>query len=374
MIDEVLQHLQEMSDLGVIHWSESPYASNVVLVKKKDGSLRFCIDLRRLNSVTVRDAYALPRIDDTFDALSGAKWFSTLDLKGAYWQVEVAEEDKCKTAFSVHPLGFWECNRMPFGLTNAPATFQRLMGSAMGDLYLNSCLLYLDEIVVFSRTYEEHLEKLQKVFQRLEDKGLKLKPSKCKLFQKSIKYLGHIVSEDGVATDPEKIKTVKEWPIPSTAAELHSFLGFVGFYRRFILQFAKVAKPLQDALFNTGIQNSKKGARHKAAALVWGPEQHKSFLNMINLCTTSPVLTFADISKPFKLYTDASMEGLGAVLNQEHDGKDRVVSYASRRLSKSERNYPVHKLELLALKWAVTEKFADYSHGTTFSAFTDNNP
>ena len=263
---------------------------------------------------------------------------------------------------------------MPFGRTNAPATFQRLMESAMGDLYLNSCLLYLDDIVVFSRTYEEHLEKLQKVFQRLEDKGLKLKPSKCKLFQKSIKYLGHIVSEDGVATDPGKIKAVKEWPIPSTAAELHSFLGFVGFYRRFIPQFAKVAKPLQDALFNTGIQNSKKGARHKAAALVWGPEQHKSFLNMINLCTTSPVLTFADISKPFKLYTDASMEGLGAVLYQEHDGKDRVVSYASRRLSKSERNYPVHKLEFLALKWAVTEKFADYSHGTTFSAFTDNNP
>ena len=155
MIDEVRQHLQELSDLGVIRWSESPYASNVVLVKKKEGSLRFCIDLRRLNSVTVRDAYALPRIDDTFDALSGAKWFSTLDLKGVYWQVEVAEEDKCKTAFSVHPLGFWECNRMLFGLTNAPATFQRLMESVMGDLYLNSCLLYLDDIVVFSRTYEE---------------------------------------------------------------------------------------------------------------------------------------------------------------------------------------------------------------------------
>ena len=143
-----------------------------------------------------------------------------------------------------------------------------------------------------------------------------------------MKYLGHIVSEDGVATDPEKIKAVKEWPIPSTAAELHSFLGFVVFYRRFIPQFAKVDKPLQDALFNTGIQNSKMGARHKAAALVWEPEQHKFFFNMINLCTISPVLTFADISIPFKLYTDASMEGLGAVLYQEHDGKHCVVSYA----------------------------------------------
>jgi hypothetical protein len=159
MIDEVREHLQEMLDLGVIRRSESPYASNVVLVRKKDGSLRFCIDLRRLNNLTVRDAYALPRIDDTLDALGGARWFSTLDLKSSYWQVELAEEDKEKTAFTVGPLGFWECNRMPFGLTNAPATFQRLMESCMGDLYLNYCLLYLDDIVVYSETYEQHVER-----------------------------------------------------------------------------------------------------------------------------------------------------------------------------------------------------------------------
>ena len=198
MIEEVRNHLQEMLDLGVIRRSHSSYSSNVVLVKKKNGSLRFCIDLRRLNTLTVRDAYALPRIDDTFDALSGAKYFSTLDLKSAYWQVELAEEDKEKTAFTVGQLGFFECNRMPFGLTNAPATFQRLLESCMGDLHLSTCLLYLDDIIIFSETYEQHLERLEAVFNRLREKGLKLSPSKCVLFQRSTKYLGHVISDEGV--------------------------------------------------------------------------------------------------------------------------------------------------------------------------------
>lgn len=231
MVEQVRKHLQEMLDFGVITRSESPYASNIVLVKKKDGSLRFCIDFRKLNSLTVRDAYALPRIDDTLDALQGAQWFSTLDLKSSYWQVEIAEEDQHKTAFTAGPLGFYECKRMPFGLTNAPATFQRLMESCMGDLYLKYCLLYLDDIVVYSKTYEEHLERLEAVFERLKENGLKLKPSKCKLFQRSICYLGHVISKDGVSTDPEKIKAVQEWPVPKNSAEVQSFLGFIGFYR-----------------------------------------------------------------------------------------------------------------------------------------------
>lgn len=179
MVDEVRNHIKEMLDLGVIRKSESPYASPVVLVRKKDGALRFCIDLRKLNSKTVRDSYALPRIEETLDTLQGAKWFSVLDLKSGYWQVEMAEEDKHKTAFTVGPLGFWECNRMAFGLTNAPATFQRLMETCMGDLYLTYCLIYLDDVVVFSRTFEEHLERLEAVFQRLKDAGLKLNPKKC---------------------------------------------------------------------------------------------------------------------------------------------------------------------------------------------------
>jgi hypothetical protein len=374
-IEAVRNHLYEMLSLGVIRRSDSPYASNVVLVKKKDGSLRFCIDLRRLNALTVRDSYSLPRIDETLDALHGAKWFSTLDLKSSYWQVELEEEDKQKTAFRVGLLGFYECNRMPFGLTNAPATFQRLMESCMGDLYLTYCLLYLDDIVIYSKTYSEHLERLEAVFGRLKEAGLKLKPSKCNFFQKTVKYLGHVASEQGIAVDPEKTRVVHDWPVPTNLTEMLSFLGFVGFYRRFIKNFSRVARPLNDLNHGSGKVGKKKKLRKKPAVpFVWGTEQQIAFEEMKRLSTTTPVLAFADYSKPFVLHTDASLDGLGAVLYQEQDGKERVIGYASRSLSSSERNYPVHKLEFLALKWAVTDKFHDYLYGNNFKAKTDNNP
>ena len=203
-----------MVDVGAIRRSFSPWASAVVLVRKKDGGLRFCIDLRKLNNTTVKDGYSLPRIEDTLDCLHGAVWFSTLDLKSGYWQVEVEEEAKPLTAFTVGPLGFWECERMPFGLTNAPATFQRLMESCLGQLHLNWCIIYLDDIIVFSRTPEEHIHRLRAVFVKLKAAGLKLKPSKCDFFKKEIKYLGHVVSEQGVSTDPDKIKLSQNGPNP----------------------------------------------------------------------------------------------------------------------------------------------------------------
>jgi transposase InsO family protein len=374
-IQEVRNHLQEMLSLRVIRPSKSPYASNVVLVKKKDGSLRFCIDLRRLNALTVRDSYSLPRIDETLDALHGATWFSTLDLKSSYWQVELEEEDKQKTAFRVGLLGFYECNRMPFGLTNAPATFQRLMESCMGDLYLTYCLLYLDDIVVYSKTYQEHLVRLEAVFQRLKEAGLKLKPSKCKFLQKSIKYLGHVASEEGISVDPEKTQVVHDWPVPTNLTEILSFLGFVGFYRRFMKNFSRVAKPLNDLNHGSGkVGRKKKGKKKPAVPFVWGPKQQQAFEELKILSTTTPVLAFADYSKPFIIHTDASLEGLGAVLLQDQGDKERVIAYASRSLSSSERNYPVHKLEFLALKWAVTDKFHDYLYGNSFQVKTDNNP
>ena len=373
MVDEVRSHLQEMLDLGVIRKSQSPYSSAVVLVKKKDQSLRFCIDLRRLNQQTVPDSYAIPRIEETLDALHGAKWFSVLDLKSSYWQVEVEESDRHLTAFQVGTLGFFECNRMPFGLSNAPATFQRLMETCMGDHYLNYCLLYLDDIVVFSETYEEHMERLEAVFQRLGDAGLKLKPAKCRLFQKSIKYLGHVVSEHGVSTDPDKIAAVKAWPKPQNISEVQSFLGFVSFYRRFIPKFSKVARPLHKLVQESGASGQKK-RRMKNLPFCWGPEQQAAFEELIRLVTAAPVLAFADYTKPYVLHTDASGDGLGAVLYQKQDGLERVIAYASRGLSNAERNYPAHKLEFLALKWAVCEKFHDYLYGSEFTARTDNNP
>ena len=229
MYQEVKQHIQEMLACGAIRPSSSPYASGAVLVRKSDGSLRFCLDFRRINSKTIKDAYFLPRIEETIDNLQGATWFSSLDLQAGYWQVPMAEQDKEKTAFVVGGnLGFWECNRMPFGLSNAPATFQRVIEKTLKDL--PNCFAYLDDIIIFSSgTVEDHLAKLEKVVERLSEWGWKLKPKKCHLLKKRIKYLGHIVSENGVEADPEKIEAVREWPEPSTVQELRQALGFFGY-------------------------------------------------------------------------------------------------------------------------------------------------
>ena len=208
-----------------------------MLVQKKDGGLRFCIDLRKLNEQTIKDAYSLPRIDETHDSLQGSQWFSFLNLKSGYWQVEMDEESKLLTAFTVGLLGFYECKRMPFGLINAPATFQRLMETCLGDLNLHWCIIYLDDIVIFSKDPESHLERLEDVFWKLEEAGLKLKPSKCELFQRQLAYLGHVISAKGVATDESKIEAIKNWPTPTTVTEVRSFLGFMGYYCRFIPNF-----------------------------------------------------------------------------------------------------------------------------------------
>ena len=375
LIQEVREHLREMIEIGAIRESSSPYSSNVVIVRKKDGTIRFCIDYRKLNSRTVRDAYAIPRIDDTLHLLAGAKYFSKLDLKCGYWQVELNEDDKAKTAFQAGPLGFFECNRMPFGLCNAPATFQRLMERCMGDINLRDCLIYLDDIIIFSSTFEEHLGQLESVFRRLQEHNLKLKPSKCEFFRDQVVYLGHVVSHEGIQTDPSKIESVKTWPIPKNTQDVRKFLGFTGYYRRFIRDYAAIARPLNDLLVghSTNLKNKRK-YKTKQTPFTWGESQQNSFDMIISKLTNPPILAYADYSKPFKLHTDASGSGLGAVLYQSQDGKDRVVAYASRSLKPSERNYPAHKLEFLALKWAVCEKYHDYLYGNKFEVLTDNNP
>ena len=225
LFEEVREHLKEMLDAEAIRGSQSSFSSNVVLVRKKDGVLRFCIDFRKLNNRTIRDAYYLPRIEETIDTLSGSQYFSTLDLRSGYWQVGIKETDKHKTAFSVGPLGFFECNRMAFGLCNAPASFQRLMERCIGELHLKECLIYLDDIIIFSKTFAEHLIRLENVFRQLELHGLKLKGSKYEFFQKQVQYLGHIDSDKGIQTDPDKIAVLSEWQPPSNVKELRRFLG-----------------------------------------------------------------------------------------------------------------------------------------------------
>ena len=361
-----------MLDLGAIRPSNSPWASAIVLVRKKDGRLRFCIDLRRLNNRTVKDAYSLLKIESILDSLIGAQIFSTLDLKAGYWQVEMAEECKAYTAFTCGPLGFYECDTMPFGATNAPATFQRLMHDCLGDLNMNWCIVYLDDIIIFSDTKEEHLKRLEAVFQKLYAEGLKLKPSKCFFFREEIEYLGHVVSGKGIATNPKKVEAVAKWPTPKTVYDVRSFLGFVGYYRRFIKDFSKIAKPIREVI--TGLENQSKRTAKKTF-VNWTKAADFAFEHLKKLCISTPILAYPDYKLPFVLHTDSSSEGLGAVLYQKQNGKLRVIAYASRSVSKSESHYPAHKLEFLALKWAVCEKFHEYLYGSNmFEVYTVNNP
>uniref|UniRef100_A0A3B1IUI3 Gypsy retrotransposon integrase-like protein 1 n=3 Tax=Astyanax mexicanus TaxID=7994 RepID=A0A3B1IUI3_ASTMX len=381
-IDEVRRHLQELLAAGIIKESRSPYASPIVVARKRNGKIRMCIDYRTLNARTIPDQYTVPRIDDALDCLAGSKWFSVLDLRSGYYQIAMADSDKEKTAF-LCPLGFFQFERMPQGITGAPATFQRLMERAVGDMNLLQCLVYLDDLIVFGRTLEEHEERLLKVLDRLEEYGLKVSIDKCQFCQAQVKYVGHIVSEAGIATDPEKIRAVAQWKQPTDLKSLQSFLGFCGYYRRFIANYSSIVRPLTD--LTRGYLPTQKGkatSRDKSEYFRrsepfgdrWTSNCTEAFRNILHSLTNAPVLAFADPTKPYILHVDASLDGLGAVLNQEYPEGLRPVAFASRKLSCSEKKYPVHQLEFLALKWAIVDKFHDYLYGVHFTVRTDNNP
>lgn len=355
--EEAELEVKKMLDLGVIEPSNSPWASPVVLVRKKDGSLRYCIDYRRLNTVTQKDSYPLPRIDDSLDSLGRAKYFSTLDLASGYWQIGLSEDAKQKSAFCTTG-GLYQFKVMPFGLTNAPATFQRLMERVLGGLQWQICLVYIDDIIIFSRTFEQHLESLDQVFERLEWAGLKLKPKKCHLFRKKVKYLGHEVSAEGIATDPEKTKAVREWPVPKTVAEVRSFLGLCSYYRRFVEEFATTAKPLTKLT-------------EKSVPFVWKEAEQAAFDKLKHLLCTAPVLAFPDRDATFVLDTDASDVGIGAVLSQLVDGEERVIAYGSRVLTKQERRYCITRRELLAVVHFV-KTYRHFLVGKEFKLRTDH--
>ena len=375
MVEDVRKHLQMLKDMGVISHSKSPYSSPAVIVKKKSGDIRLCVDYRKLNQKCSSPGYSLPRMHEALDCLSGCQYFSCLDLKSGYLQLEVHPEDRPKTAFSVGPLGFYEFNRMPFGLASAPSSFQTLMESVIGSLNLNECLLYLDDIIVFSRSFEEHMERLRKVFEKLRNAGLKLNPSKCQFFKSSVKYLGHVVSAKGIEACSDKVKVVKEWPVPTSFKDLRKFIGFAGFYRRFVKGFAGIAQPLHELLKGKMVKG-KKGKKKfvNSGKFVWDQCHQKSFDDLRRILTESPVLAYADYSLPFSVSVDASGFSIGSVLYQIQNGVKRVIAYASRGLTDAEKRYPTHKREFLALKWAVCEKFRDYLYYGKFEVVTDNNP
>lgn len=382
-IEDVRRHLQELLQAGIITESRSPYASPIVVVRKKNGSIRMCIDYRLLNSRTIPDQYTTPCIEDALNALSGSQWFSVLDLRSGYYQIAMSEDDKEKTAF-ICPLGFFQFERMPQGITGAPATFQRLMEKAVGDMNLLQVLVYLDDLIVFGKTLEEHEERLLKVLDRLGEVKLKLSVDKCQICLPRVKYLGHIVSAEGVAPDPDKIEAVATWPRPTNLKTLQSFLGFCGYYRRFIQNYSAIVRPLTELTKGYApTQKSRKQAPDVDKVYLkesepfgerWNESCTEAFHKIIHCLTHAPVLAFANPQRPYILHVDASLKGLGAVLYQEHPEGLRPVAFASRKLSSSERNYPIHQLEFLSLKWAVVDKFHEYLYGARFTVRTDNNP
>ena len=351
--------IEKLKNQGLIEKSTSPWSSPLVLVQKKDTTWRLCVDYRRLNAHIIKDAYPIPRIADDFDALSGSKWFTSFDLNMAYHQIPVRECDKEKTAFGTPRGGLYQYNVMPFGLCNAPATFQRVIEQALSGLQWHITVLYLDDIIVYSHTFVEHLKNLKTVFDRLDSANLKLKAKKSKFFRKEVTFLGHVISEKGVKTDSSKTDTVNNWTTPTNVSELRSFLGLVSYYRRFIKDFAKIARCLHELT-------------SKNKKWTWTQECDDAFCLLKSKLVSAPILGYPDVNGgTFILDTDASSDAIGAVLSQIQDGNERVIAYGSRTLSTAERNYCVTRKEMLALVFFV-KHFKHYLLGREFTLRTDH--
>ena len=354
LLDEVREHLQEMLDSGAIRPSQSTWCNAVVLIWKKDGGLQFCIDFRWLNNRTKKDSYPLLWMQETMEFLVRARFFSTMDLKSGFWQVKMLEKSRQYTAFTVGSMGIFEFLRMPYSLCNTLATFQQLMQNCLGELNLTYALIYLDDVIVFSRTEEDHLIWLRVVFERFQEHGLKLKPSKCHFLWKEITFLGHRVLEEGMKPREEGLKSIAEMAPPWNYTEIRRFPSATGFFRHFIKNYARIARPLNDLL-------EGEASKWKAQPVDLTPEAVEAFNLLKTKCVTAPELAFADFEKPFLLETDASSCGLGAVLSQKQDDdKYHSVTYASRELKGGEKKYHLSKLEFLALKRAVTDQFKEY--------------
>ncbi|KAL0544333.1 hypothetical protein IC582_019446 [Cucumis melo] len=352
-LKELKVQLQELLDKGFIRPSVSPWGAPVLFVKKKDGSMRLCIDYRELNKVTVKNRYPLPRIDDLFDQLQGATVFSKIDLRSGYHQLRIKDEDVPKTAFRSR-YGHYEFIVMSFGLTNAPAVFMDLMNKVFREFLDTFVIVFIDDILIYSKTEAEHEEHLRMVLQTLRDNKLYAKFSKCEFWLKQVSFLGHVVSKAGVSVDPAKIEAVTGWTRPSTVSEVRSFLGLAGYYRRFVENFSRIATPLT--------QLTRKGV-----PFVWSKACEDSFQTLKQKLVTAPVLTVPDGSGSFVIYSDASKKGLGCVLMQQ----GKVVAYVSRQLKSHEQNYPTHDLELAAVVFAL-KICRHYLYGEKIQIFTDH--
>jgi len=357
-LEEIDNQIGGLLEHGLIEPAASPWASNVVLVKKKDGSFRLCVDYRRLNSITYKDSYPLPHIDICLGSMNGAVWFSTLDLRSGYHNIPIKESDRDKTAF-ITRRGCFRYQVMPFGLTCAPSVFQRLMDLVLCGLTYETCLVYLDDIIVFSTDFATHLSRLREIFDRLRAANLKLHGKKCSFFQRRVDFLGHVLTESGIEVQPEKVEVVQHWPTPRNLRELRSFVGLCSYYRRFIAGFADIAAPLH-------------ALTQKNAYFRWGSEQDEAFRTLKDKLVSAPILGTPRDEGTYCLDTDASDRGIGAVLSQEQDGQEVVLAYASRTLSRQERNYDVTRRELLAVVYGL-KAYRQYLLGRQFVIRTDHS-
>lgn len=360
--DELAELRRQLDDLlakGFIQTSVSPFGAPVLFVKKKDGSMRMCVDYRMLNSITVKDRYALPYIDDLFDQLQGASIFSKLDLRSGYNQVRIKPEHVSRTAFRTR-YGHFEYRVLPFGLTNAPATFMRLMNDVLRPLLDKCVVVFLDDILVYSRSAEEHAKHLEEVLRLLRAHKLYAKASKCDFGVPKVEFLGHMVSKEGIHTCVDKVEAIKSWPVPCTVKDVRSFLGLTGYYRRFVRDYARIARPLSQ-LTKDGVAFSMDGAALEA------------FEELKRRMAAAPVLRMADPALPFVVTTDASGYAVGAVLEQEEDGVRRPVAYHSRTLSKAQLNWPAYDKEMYAIIEAI-RVWEHHLKARKFDVYTDHQP
>ena len=328
------------------------------MVKKEDGSYRFCVDFRKVNKVTKVDSFPMPLVADALDSLAGASVFSVLDLKSGFWQIQMQKESQQKTAFSTHN-GLYEFLTMPFGLVNSGASFQRLMGHILRGLEYRFALIYIDDIIIFSKSVDEHLDHLEEVFRRLRDANVKLNPKKCSFVKQRVEYLGHVVTPEGISPNPDKVRVVQEFPTPTNLKELRSFLGLANYYRRFVRGFSNIANPLN-------------ALTKKNVPFVWTVACAEAFDKLKRALVSAPILAYPNFREPFLLFVDASSTGIGFTLAQIQNGKEVVIAYNGRGLNQAEQNYSTTEREALALVEGI-KKFQPYLHNHKFTVVTDHS-
>ena len=356
--EEIDRQVDDMLQKGIIQESLSPWSSPVVLVKKKNGEMRFCIDYRAINKISKLDSFPMPLVVETLDALSGTQYFSTLDLKSGYWQIEMDPLSREKTAFVTHN-GLYEFLVMPFGLTNSGASFTRLMSHILRGLEYRFAFIYIDDIIVFSKSVEEHLAHLEEIFRRLKEANLKLNPKKCCFAKQKVEYLGHVVTPDGVQPNPEKVRVVQDFPVPKNSKQLRTFMGLANYYRRFVKGFPHIASPL-NAL-------TKKGVKFE-----WTEACSEAFDKLKRALVSAPILAYPNFKEEFLLFVDASSTGIGFTLAQKQNGKEVVIPYNGRGLNQAEKNYSTTEREALALVEGI-KKFQPYLFGRKFTVVTDHS-